>query len=182
MVLLNSNGWLLLLPFIGYEWYELPRLHVHLHTNIFRIRRCFFVLPPTPPYMLEWCDVVLQKRLAWALFVWLLSTLVFCQPADLIWALLFHKFSNFTPPPPPPCRSVSERVQAEKAYRETLYKAFQWSIPTQKKKPNPIIPIWWTLLTFKCQSWCSWFLSNIIFWLWLLLETMGQGKTKLEHY
>ena len=46
---------------------------------------------------LEWWDVVLQKRLAWAVFVLLLSTLV-CW--ELIWVFLFHKFSNFTPPPP----------------------------------------------------------------------------------
>ena len=40
------------------------------------------------------CDAVLQKRLAWALLVLLLSTLVCYQPIEL-----FHKFSNFTPPP-----------------------------------------------------------------------------------
>ena len=51
---------------------------------------------PPPP---EWWDAVLQKRLAWALFVLLLSTLVCCQPTELIWAFLFHKFSNFTPRP-----------------------------------------------------------------------------------
>ena len=43
----------------------------------------------------------LQKRLAWALFVLLFSTLMCCQPTELIWAFLFHKFSNFIPPPPP---------------------------------------------------------------------------------
>ena len=36
-----------------------------------------------------------QKRLAWALFALLLSTLVCCLPTELIG---FHKFSNFTPP------------------------------------------------------------------------------------
>ena len=45
---------------------------------------------------------MLQKRLAWALFVFL-STLVFCQPKELIWAFLFHKFSHFTHPSPAPC-------------------------------------------------------------------------------
>ena len=40
---------------------------------------------------LQW-DAVLQK-LAWALFVLLLSTFVCCQPTELIWAFLFHKFS-----------------------------------------------------------------------------------------
>ena len=33
------------------------------------------------------------------LFVLLLSTLVCYQPTELIWAFLFHTFSNFTPPP-----------------------------------------------------------------------------------
>ena len=51
-------------------------------------------------HWLEWWDVVLQKRLAWALFVLLLSTLVCCQPTELIWGFLFRKFSYFTPPPP----------------------------------------------------------------------------------
>ena len=32
-------------------------------------------------------------------FVLLLSILVCCQPIELIWAFLFHKLSNFTPPP-----------------------------------------------------------------------------------
>ena len=36
------------------------------------------------------------KRLAWALFVLLLSTLVCRQRTELIWSFLFHKFSNFT--------------------------------------------------------------------------------------
>ena len=40
------------------------------------------------------------KRLTWALFVSLLSTLVCFLPTELIWAFLFHKFSNFIPPPP----------------------------------------------------------------------------------
>ena len=44
---------------------------------------------------------MLQKRLAWALFTLLLSTLVYCQPTELIWAFLFRKLSNFTHPPPP---------------------------------------------------------------------------------
>ena len=41
-----------------------------------------------------------KARLAWALFVLLLSTLLYCQPTDLIWAFWFHQFSNFAPPPP----------------------------------------------------------------------------------
>ena len=58
-----------------------------------------FYPPPLVLRTLEWWDAVLQKRLAWALFVLLLSTLVCCQPTELIWVFLFHKFSNFTPPP-----------------------------------------------------------------------------------
>ena len=57
-----------------------------------------FLLPPPPA--LEWWDAVLQKRLAWALFVLLLSTLVCCQPTELIWAsfffFLFYIYSNLT--------------------------------------------------------------------------------------
>ena len=50
-------------------------------------------------FVLPW-DAVLQKRLAWALFVLLLSTLVCCQPTELILGfLLFHKFSIYPPPP-----------------------------------------------------------------------------------
>ena len=37
-------------------------------------------------------------RLARALFVLLLSTLMCCQPAELIWLFLFHKLSIFTSP------------------------------------------------------------------------------------
>ena len=45
--------------------------------------------------------MLLQKRLAWPLFVLLLATLVFCQPIELILGSFFfsHKLSNFTPPP-----------------------------------------------------------------------------------
>ena len=39
-----------------------------------------------------------RKLLAWALFVLLFSTLICCQATELIWAFLFHNFSNFTPP------------------------------------------------------------------------------------
>ena len=56
---------------------------------------------------LEWWDAVLQKRLAWALFVLLLSTLVCCQSTELIWVILFQKLSNFTPPPPSQPKTVS---------------------------------------------------------------------------
>ena len=38
-----------------------------------------------------------QKRLTWVCFVLLLSTLVCCQPTELIWAFC-HNFSNFNPP------------------------------------------------------------------------------------
>ena len=48
------------------------------------------------PFTVRWSDGM-RKQLAWALFVLLLSTLVCCLPTELIWAFLFHKFSNFTP-------------------------------------------------------------------------------------
>ena len=35
-------------------------------------------------------------------FVLLLLAVVCCQPTEFIWAFLFHKFSNSTPPPPAP--------------------------------------------------------------------------------
>ena len=60
-----------------------------------------FNCSPPPP---EWWDAVLQKRLARALFVLLLS-LVCCQPIEFdlgVCFLLFHKFSHFTPPPSHP--------------------------------------------------------------------------------
>ena len=57
------------------------------------------------PSFYEWWDAVLQKRLAWALFVLLLSTLVCCQPTELI---LVWFFSNFTPPPPQIAKCLSE--------------------------------------------------------------------------
>ena len=61
-------------------------------TPIFFIEISFVLLPPPP---LEWWDAVLQKRLAWALFVLLLSTLVCCQPKELIWAFFFFCFLNY---------------------------------------------------------------------------------------
>ena len=55
-----------------------------------------------PSRTLGWGNAVLLKLLAWHLCVLLLSTPVCCQPSELIWAFLFHKFYNFTPPPPEP--------------------------------------------------------------------------------
>ena len=52
--------------------------------------------PPPPPW--EWWEAVLQRRLAW-LFVLLLSTLLCCQPTELIWVFLFHIFPILPPPP-----------------------------------------------------------------------------------
>ena len=55
---------------------------------------------------------MLQKRLAWALFVLLLSTLVCCQPTELIWA--FFCFINFPIlPPPPSLRVTSQRTNSQ---------------------------------------------------------------------
>ena len=45
----------------------------------------------------------------WALFVLLSSTLVCYHPTELIWALLFHKFSHFTPTQP----GVEDRQEPE---------------------------------------------------------------------
>ena len=68
---------------------------------------------------LEWWDAVLQKRLALALFVLLLSTLMCCQPTELILGFFFfllHKFSILPPPPPatlsPSCRIPGPPPQA----------------------------------------------------------------------
>ena len=67
---------------------------------------CEFDLPTIllyyPIFPIRWSDemrTVLQKRPAWALFVLLFSSLVCCQPTELIWDFLFHTFSNFTLPP-----------------------------------------------------------------------------------
>ena len=63
----------------------------------------FSILPPPPLHntyvvlkskqppnrMLESWDAVLQKRLAWAMFVLLLLTLVLCQPTELILGFFF---------------------------------------------------------------------------------------------
>ena len=48
---------------------------------------------------LEWWDAVLQKRLAWSLFVLLLSTLVCCQPTELILCLFCYINCPIIPPP-----------------------------------------------------------------------------------
>ena len=57
---------------------------------------------------LEWWDAVLQKRLASALFVLLLSTFVCCQPTELIWIFFcFIKFSILLPPSPQNANSLS---------------------------------------------------------------------------
>ena len=44
-------------------------------------------------------DAVLQQRLAWALFVLLLSTLACCQPNDLMMGF-FVSYIVLLPPPP----------------------------------------------------------------------------------
>ena len=56
--------------------------------------RQFFIETSFVLRTLEWWDAVLQKRLAWGLFVLLLSV---SQQRE---ALFVPKFSNFTPPPP----------------------------------------------------------------------------------
>ena len=61
-------------------------------------------------------DAVLQKRLVWALFVLLISTLMCCQPTELIWGFLFHTFSIFPPPPPKP---LFDPVRWEEPHRHS---------------------------------------------------------------
>ena len=51
---------------------------------------------------IHWSDRIRccrQKRLAWALFVLLFSTLVCCQPTELIWVFLFHIYFPILLPP-----------------------------------------------------------------------------------
>ena len=63
------------------------------YNSFYTFPQIFFIemsfVPPPP-----WWDAVLQKRLAWSLFVLLLSTLVCCQPAELIMG--FIDFLRFT--------------------------------------------------------------------------------------
>ena len=77
-------------------------------TPIFFIEISFVLLPPPP---LEWWDAVLQKRLAWALFVvflltesilgFFVSLVSLCQPTELIWVFFcFVIFPILLPPPP----------------------------------------------------------------------------------
>ena len=67
-----------------------------------KCNNCFWVFFVVRKFSIfEWWNAVLQKRLAWALFVLLLSTLLCCQPTELILGFfLFHIFSSFTFPPP----------------------------------------------------------------------------------
>ena len=64
----------------------------------------------------------------WALFVWLLSTLVCCQPTELIF---FYKFSNFTPPPSPYRTKILGR------YRPAQWVSTQWAIQLIRKGDSP---------------------------------------------
>ena len=75
-----------------------------------------------PPPLRMWWDAVLQKRLAWALFVLLLSTLVCCQRTELIWAFfLFHTyiFQFYSPSPLPPVDTESELCSPRSSGRRT---------------------------------------------------------------
>ena len=48
----------------------------------------------------RYASPLLHRNSLWALFVLLLSTLVCCQPTELILGSFFHELSNLTPPPP----------------------------------------------------------------------------------
>ena len=75
----------------------------HIHTvcicGVYTVYKGCFITPPpetTSHHLypsMEWWDAVLQKRLALALFVLLLLTLVCCKPTELI--LGFFCFINF---------------------------------------------------------------------------------------
>ena len=95
------------------------------HSPVF-LPMCFTPPPLSPLYPL-WNDgdVELHKRLAWTLFVLLLSTLVCCQPTELISAsFLFHKFY-----PPPPSAHVDK---AEQIFRGGLIQ-FPESVIIQRR-------------------------------------------------
>ena len=68
--------------------------------SITYIRRPPWVVPLRQYYLSKFPSFYSRKRLAWALFVLLLSNLVCYQPTYLIIGFfLFQKFSNLPPPP-----------------------------------------------------------------------------------
>ena len=80
-----------------------------------------------------------SSPLAWALFVLFLSTLVCCQPIELIWVFfLFHKFSNFTPPPPKVVVGVPESVTLHARIACRLALDFADSVKTINGPTEPV--------------------------------------------
>ena len=125
---------------------------LHLHTNTLLTLFfffccccccCCFLNFPTP-LPLEWWDAVLLKRLAWALFILLLSTCVVVSQQRWFWAFLFHKFSDFTPPPQfhtatravdtinASIQDISERTQNAMATAEVNVSVLKESVSTIK--------------------------------------------------
>ena len=80
---------------------------------------------------------MLQKRLAWALFVLLLSTLVCCQPTELILGFIFCciNFQFYSPPPPADNRNrmvtsgcVPPLVTVLTSMDETVLSSVSWAL------------------------------------------------------
>ena len=65
---------------------------------------------------IRWSDGMRCCRSAWALFVLLLSTLVCCQPTELIWCFFFCfiTFPILLPPPPPGYRNDANQENTGK--------------------------------------------------------------------
>ena len=143
-------------------------------TPIFFIEISFVLLPPPP---LEWWDAVLQKRLAWALFVLLLLTLVCCQPTKLIWC--FINFPILPPPPPPFHPALPHHLRSSLGYgflTSTLFAPYLFvsltnyiCTHTQKKKKERgrgehgwVLSVTCTPLFFCFLFFCFWFLFQFV--------------------
>ena len=139
-------------------------------------------------------DAVLQKRLTWALFVLFLSTLMCCQPTDLIWAFLFHKFQFYSPLPsrthpqayieisflfflvffpilfsiftPPPQRS-------NWTFSHVLWT--DWSSTTFFSEPSSVLSrALWLMLQYVVLDWC-WLWLVLICWTWKRRRGWSEG-------
>ena len=78
-------------------------------------------------FYLEWWDAMLQKRLAWALLVFLFSTIM-CFPTrvDLGFFFLFFIFFPYSPPPLP---SLTQQTPQQPPSRKTAT-GILWPKPT----------------------------------------------------